>query len=54
MSGLTVNEMMKAADWPSEGVFQKFSHKSQPSVEFGSAVLVASALKSNVIWKPSL
>ena len=29
MSGLTVDEIMKAADWSSEGVFQKFYYRPQ-------------------------
>ena len=48
MSGLTVDEIMKAADWFSEEVFQKFYYRPQHSVEFGSAGLVASASKSHV------
>ena len=48
MSGLTVDEIMKAADWSSEGVFQKFYYRPQHSVEFGSAVLAVSASKSHV------
>ena len=40
MSGLTVDEIM---NWSSEGVFQKFYYRPQHSVEFGSAVLAASA-----------
>ena len=38
---------MKAADWSSEGVFQKFYYR-QYSAEFGSSVLAASASKSHV------
>ena len=48
MYGLTVDEIMKAADWSREGVFQKFYYRPQHSVEFGSAVLAASASKSHV------
>ena len=48
MSGLTVDEIMKAADWSSKGVFQKFYYRPQHSGEFGSAVLAASASKSHV------
>jgi len=47
MSGLTVDEIMKAADWSSEGVFQKFYYRPQHSAEFGSALLVTSASKSH-------
>ena len=48
MSGLTVDEIMKAADWSSEGVFQKFYYRPQHSGKFGSAVLAASTSKSHV------
>ena len=48
MSGLSVEDIMKAADWSSEGVFQKFYYRPQHSVEFGSLVLAASASKSHV------
>ena len=48
MSGLTVEDIMKATDWSSEGVFQKFYYRPQHSVEFGSSVLAASASKSHV------
>ena len=48
MSGLTVDKIMKAADWSSEGVFQKFYYRPQHSGKFGSAVLAASASKSHV------
>ena len=51
MFGLSVDEVMKAADWSSEGVFQRFYYRPQHSVEFGSAVLVASASKSHVDMK---
>ena len=48
MSGLTVDAIMKAADWSSEGVFQKFYYRPQHSIEFGSSVLAAGASKSHV------
>jgi len=48
MSGLTLDEIMKAADWSSEGVFQKFYYRPQHSVKFGSSILAASASKSHV------
>ena len=48
MSGVTVEDIMKAADWSNEGVFQKFYYRPQHSVEFGSSVLAASASKSHV------
>lgn len=48
ISGLTDEDVMKAADWSSESVFQKFYYRPQHSVEFGSSVLAASASKSHV------
>ena len=39
---------MKAADWSSEGVFQRFYYRPQHSIEFGSAMLAASVSKSHV------
>ena len=48
MSGLSVEDIMKAADWSGEGVFQKFYYRPQHSVEFGSSVLAANASKSHV------
>ena len=48
MSGVTVEDIMKAADWSNEGVFQKFYYRPQHLVEFGSSVLAASASKSHV------
>ena len=48
MSGVTVEDIMKAADWSNEGVFQKFYYRLQQLVEFGSSVLAASASKSHV------
>ena len=48
MSGVTVEDIMKAADWSNEGVFQKFYYRPQHSVKFGSSVLAASASKSHV------
>ena len=54
MSGLTVDEIMKAVDWSTEGVFQKFYYRPQHSVEFGSSVLAASASKSHVDMETEL
>ena len=48
MSGLTIEKIMKATDWSTVGVFQKFYYQPQHCVEFGSAVLVAGASKSHV------
>lgn len=37
--GVTNNEILKAADWSSESVFQKFYYKPSPNPTFGRAVL---------------
>ena len=39
MAGITTNDILKAADWSSETVFQKFYHKPTASSQFGKAVL---------------
>ena len=41
LSGLTVEEIMSAADWSSKGTFQKFYYKPSHSAAFGTAVLAA-------------
>ena len=38
-SGITTGDILKAADWSSEAVFQKFYHKPINSNDFGKAVL---------------
>ena len=49
LSGLTVKEIMSAADWSSKGTFQKFYYKPSYSATFGSAVLAANCVsKSHV------
>ena len=51
MSGVTVEEIMKAADWSGEGVFQMFFifyYRPCHSVKFGTSVLAAKASKSHV------
>ena len=48
MSDLTVEDIIKATDWSSVGVFQNFYYRPQYSSEFGTAVLAASASKSHV------
>ena len=35
MSGVTVEDIIKAADWSGKGVFKKFYYRPQHSVEFG-------------------
>jgi hypothetical protein len=37
--GITTNDILKAADWSSESVFQKFYYKSTENPSFGRAVL---------------
>ena len=47
-SGVTIGDILKAADWSSEGTFQTFYHRSKGSREaFGLSVL-ASAASSNL------
>ena len=47
--GLTVEDILKAADWSSQGVFQKFYYKPMYSLAFGSSVLAKStSTKSHV------
>jgi len=46
LCGVTVEDIMKAADWSGEGVFQKFYYKSCHSVEFGTSVLAAKTSNS--------
>jgi len=48
LSGLAVEDILKAADWSSEGVFQKFYYKPEFSTVFGSTVLAAGSSKSHV------
>ena len=38
MSGTTVDNIIKAADWSGEGMFQKFYYKPCHSVSFGTLV----------------
>ncbi len=37
--GVTTGDILKAADWSSESVIQKFYHKSQQNPHFGIMVL---------------
>ena len=37
--GITANDILKAADWSSESVFQKFYYKPTEDLSFGRAVL---------------
>ena len=59
LSSLTVEDMLKAADWSSEGVFQKFYYRPTHSLAFGSSVLAKStSTKSHVDkvmqWPPAM
>ena len=38
-AGITTNDILKAADWSSESVFQKFYYKPEANSTFGTAVL---------------
>ena len=38
-AGITTNDILKAANWSSETVFQKFYHKQTTNNKFGKAVL---------------
>ena len=42
MSGVTVEDILKAADWSGQGTFQCFYYKPTHSITFGISVLVAS------------
>ena len=50
LSGLNVENILKAADWSSQGVFQKFYYKPKHSLAFGSTVLadIVTSTKSYV------
>ena len=37
--GVTTNDILKAANWSSESVFQKFYHKPTEKCNYGRAVL---------------
>ena len=55
MSGLTVEDIIKAADWSSVGVFQKFYYRPQYPSEFGDSSIGGPVLQNHMlIWKPSL
>ena len=38
-AGVTTNDILNAADWSSESVFQKFYYRSERKNNFGSSVL---------------
>ena len=39
MAGITTEDILKAADWSSEAIFQRFYHKPVRVNEFSKAVL---------------
>ena len=48
-SGVTVSDILQAADWSSEGTFQRFYHcQSSDKSTFGKAVLAGQASKLHV------
>ena len=46
--GITTNDILKAADWSSESVFQKFYYKPSDNPSYGRAVLSNSATNNTV------
>ena len=48
MTGMTVEEVVQAADWSGKGVFQKFYYRPKHSLAYGSKVLTITASKSHV------
>ena len=53
LSGLTLEDILKAADWSSHGVFQKFCYVPKRSLSFDSTVLVdtVTSTKSHVVME---
>ena len=45
-AGLTTNQIMKAADWSSESVFQRFYYRPVSTNQIGVAVLSAESTDS--------
>ena len=41
MSGVAVEDILKAADWSTKGTFQKFYYMPTHSTAFGTSVLAA-------------
>ena len=48
MAGMTVEEMLQAADWSGKGIFQKFYYRPKHSGAYGLMVLTTKASKSHV------
>ena len=46
--GITTNDILKAADWSSESVFQKFYYKPSDNLSYGRAVLSNSATNNTI------
>ena len=55
-AGVTTGDILKAADWSSEAVFQKFNHKPSASSQFGLVVLSSNSCHTEhtLIWRLSL
>ena len=46
--GITTNDILKAANWSSESVFQKFYYKPSDNLSYGRAVLSNSATNNTI------
>jgi len=47
VTGITTNDILKAADWSSESVFTKFYYKPMRDTAFGESVLSTSIQATN-------
>lgn len=48
MAGVTVEDILQAADWSGRGVFQRFYYRPKHSTTYGSTVLRTNSSKSHV------
>ena len=48
IAGVTVEDILQAADWSRKGVFQRFYYRPKHSPTYGSTVLKTNASKSHV------
>ena len=46
--GITTNDILKAANWSSESVFQRFYYKPSDNASYGRAILSTSATNNTV------
>ena len=53
LSGLAVEDILKAADWSSEGVFQKFYYKPEFSTVLVLLFWQLGLQNHMLIWRPS-